>query len=308
MHSSLVNTYYFLKPYIPRSLQLSIRCQIAKYKKNAYKHVWPIDKSAGKAPLKWAGWPQEKKFAFILTHDIDTGRGQEKCLDLISLEKRMGFLSSFNFVPRKYKVSSELRNYIARNGFEVGVHGLYHDGNYYNSREEFLKRALLINQYLKEWEAVGYRTPSMHHKLDWISDLNILYDSSTFDTDPFEPYPDGMGTIFPFWVPGSNESKGYVELPYTLPQDFTLFVLLKEKNINIWKKKLDWIVENGGMALLNTHPDYMSFNKYVVGLEEYPSVYYEEFLDYVSTKYNKQYYSVLPNTLAHEYISRYVAE
>jgi hypothetical protein len=30
-----------------------------------------------------------------------------------------------------------------------------------------------------------------------------------------------------------------------------------EKTISIWKKKLDWIVEKGGMALLITHPDYM---------------------------------------------------
>jgi hypothetical protein len=48
--------------------------------------------------------------------------------------------------------------------------------------------------------------------------------------------------------------RGYVELPYTLPQDFTLFTVMREKDIDIWKKKLDWIVEKGGMALLITHP------------------------------------------------------
>jgi hypothetical protein len=30
---------------------------------------------------------------------------------------------------------------------------------------------------------------------------------STFDTDPFEPQPDGMGTIFPFWVPNQDPQK-----------------------------------------------------------------------------------------------------
>jgi hypothetical protein len=34
---------------------------------------------------------------------------------------------------------------------------------------------------------------------------------------------------------------------------------MREKNIDIWKRKLDWIVENEGMALLITHPDYMNF-------------------------------------------------
>ena len=98
----------------------------------------------------------------------------------------------------------------------------------------------------------------MQHKLSWLHELGVEYDTSTFDTDPFEPEPDGTATIFPFWVPGPNGS-GYVELSYTLVQDFTLFRVLRERNIDIWKRKLDWIVERGGMVLLNTHPDYMCF-------------------------------------------------
>src|SRR6516164_8618023 len=40
-------------------------------------------------------------------------------------------------------------------------------------------------------------------------------------------------------------SRGYVELPYTLPQDSTLFILLGEKTTNIWQRKLDWIAQHG---------------------------------------------------------------
>ena len=90
--------------------------------------------------------------------------------------------------------------------------------------------------------------------------LNIEYDSSTFDTDPFEAQPDGVKSVFPFWVAGISPRVGYVELPYTLPQDFTLFILLKEKDITIWKQKLSWIAKKGGMALVITHPDYMNFD------------------------------------------------
>ena len=43
----------------------------------------------------------------------------------------------------------------------------------------------------------------MLHNLVWLRDLDILYDASTFDTDPFEPQPEGMETIFPFWVPAA---------------------------------------------------------------------------------------------------------
>jgi hypothetical protein len=71
-----------------------------------------------------------------------------------------------------------------------------------------------------------------------------------------------------------------------------------EKNINIWKKKLDWIAQNGGMALLITHPDYMNFGKKTNGLGEYFATYFSEFLEYIKTEYKGQYWHVLPCEIA----------
>jgi peptidoglycan/xylan/chitin deacetylase (PgdA/CDA1 family) len=232
-----------------------------------------------------------------LTHDVDTERGQSKVPELVDLERREGFRSSFNFVPERYKVSAELRRDLEKGGFEVGVHGLNHDGKYFNSREIFRYRATRINHYLKEWNAVGFRMPAMHYRLDWLLDLQVEYDASTFDTDPFEPYSEGMGTIFPFLVPGENGNPGYIELPYTLPQDFLLFVMLCEKDTSIWKRKLDWVVAHGGMALMNTHPDYMSFRGNC-SIEEYPSDRYLEILQYIKTRYAGMYWNVLPREVA----------
>jgi hypothetical protein len=121
----------------------------------------------------------------------------------------------------------------------------------------------------------------MHRELDWIHDLNILYDASTFDVDPFEPQPSGMTTIFPFIVESRDTGKRYIELPYTLPQDFTLFVIMREKSINIWKNKLDWVAAKGGMALVITHPDYMNFEANRLANNEYHLDLYLEFLKYV---------------------------
>ena len=108
----------------------------------------------------------------------------------------------------------------------------------------------------------------MFHNLEWLKELNVLYDASTFDTDPFEPQPDGANTIFPFWV-GRSDGSGYVELPYTLPQDSTLFLVLGEKTNDIWKRKLDWVARHGGLALVNVHPDYTAFGERV-GRAEFP--------------------------------------
>jgi hypothetical protein len=137
----------------------------------------------------------------------------------------------------------------------------------------------------------------MHHNLAWIRKLHILYDASTFDTDPFEPQPDGVQTIFPFWVSGQNGAEGYVELPYTLVQDISLFVLLKERTIDIWKQKLDWIAKNGGMALVNVHPDYVCFGGRPTP-QEFPSQLYRELLSYVRANYEGRYWSPLPKELA----------
>ncbi len=288
--------YYNIKPLIPRRLQIALRRRYVINKRCFCGEVWPINEEAGKLPEGFAGWPEQKQFALVLTHDVDTVHGQEKCHNLISLEEEAGFKSFFSFVPERYNVSPELRQYLVDKGFEVAVHGLHHDGKLFKNKDIFDEQALKINDYLKAWNAVGFRAPSMHCNLEWIHALNIEYDSSTFDTDPFEPYNTGIGTIFPFWK--SSQGKGYVEMPYTLPQDFTLFILMREKNIGIWKGKLDWIAEKGGMALLNTHPDYMNFGGNKPGLEEYPAKLYADFLNYVKEQYKDRYWHVLPRDMA----------
>ena len=136
----------------------------------------------------------------------------------------------------------------------------------------------------------------MFHNLEWLKELNVLYDASTFDTDPFEPQPDGANTIFPFWV-GRSDGTGYVELPYSLPQDSTLFLVLGEKTNDIWKRKLEWIARNGGMALVNVHPDYIAFGNRV-GPGEFSVTLYREFLTYVSAQFGDVAWSALPKDVA----------
>jgi len=298
-NSKAINAiYYQLKPLIPRRFQIWIRSKIALQKYRSHSNSWPILENAAKPPDGWSGWPNHKQFALVLTHDVETARGQERCYQVMEKEEQLGFRSSFYFVPERYEVSSKLRDHLTKHGFEVGVHGLFHDGKLYKSRKIFQERTFKINHYLKEWESVGFRSPSMHHNLDWIRDLNIEYDASTFDTDPFEPQPEAVDTIFPFWVDGAPFKRGYVELPCTLPQDFVIFILLKALNIDIWKSKLDWICKTGGMALLDTHPDYMNFDSVKTGLEEFPVQYYLDFLNYVKTKYDGQYWHALPKEAA----------
>ena len=310
--------------------------------------VWPIMPGSERPPENWPGWPGGKKLAVVLTHDVEGQAGLDKCRDLMRLELELGFRSSFNFIPEgDYEVPRELREELTQNGFEVGIHDLKHDGRLFASRREFSQRATHINRYLAEWGAVGFRAAFMLNKRDWLHELNIEYDTSTFDTDPFEPEPEGRHTIFPFWVPaptaqrsdppmdrfavakirsadgrirrgenqksdppsdastihgsrvtGHDSHQGYVELPYTLPQDFTLFLLFREQTIDIWRRKLDWIAQHGGMALVDVHPDYLCFDGSMPGPRLYPATRYKSFLEYVRRQYDGAFWNVTPREVA----------
>jgi hypothetical protein len=334
--------YYRVKPFIPQSLRTALRRTLALRLRSGVADVWPIMPGSEQPPENWPGWPEGKKIAVVLTHDVEGQAGLDKCRDLMRLELELGFRSSFNFIPEgDYEVPRELREELTQNGFEVGIHDLKHDGRLFASRREFSQRAVQVNRYLAEWKAVGFRSAFMLHRLDWFHELDIEYDTSTFDTDPFEPEPEGRHTIFPFWVPapsnqqsairdqrsevrsadgrirrGENQQSaisnqqsddirhsagragGYVELPYTLPQDFTLFLLFREQTIGIWLRKLDWIAQHGGMALVDVHPDYLCFDGSTPGPREYPATHYRSFLEYVRRQYDGAFWNATPREVA----------
>jgi len=294
----LRDVYYLVKPVIPRRIRTAVRQAFAIRLRRRFDHCWPIDEASGHIPEDWPGWPGGKTFAFVLTHDVEGTRGLDRCRQLAQIEINLGFRSSFNFVPEgEYVTPPSLRSYLNEAGFEVGVHDLHHDGKLYRSREAFEQRAERINHYLKAWGAAGFRSAFMLHNLDWLGRLQVQYDASTFDTDPFEPQPDGMTTIFPFRVPRDGGA-GYVELPYTLAQDSTLFLVLGESTIDVWKKKVDWISSRGGMALVNVHPDYVSFDRSTPARGHYSVGLYEQFLTYVRGRYGRDAWFALPHEIA----------
>lgn len=298
--------YYGLKPYVPWRIRMALRRLSARHKRGVFSDVWPIDSAASTPPDGWSGWPDGRRFAFVLTHDVEGPAGLAKCRALADLEEQLGFRSCFNFIPEgSYSVSPAIRAELTSRGFEVGVHDLEHDGKLFHSRRGFAAKAARINRYIHAWGACGFRAGFMLRNLAWLHDLEIAYDSSTFDTDPFEPQSDGAGTIFPYWVARDNTegSRGaYLELPYTLPQDSTLFLVLQETSAEIWLRKLDWIARHGGMALVNVHPDYLCFDGSPTE-RTYPVSHYIRLLEYVQKRYAGEFWQPLPREL-----SRYVSE
>jgi hypothetical protein len=234
----------------------------------------------------------------VLRHDVESAIGVAHVPRLATLERDRGLGSAFFFVPRGYGGTNETRSVLASMGFEIGVHGLTHDGMLYSSHRAFRQCVGPINGYLRDWGSVGFASPSSHHNFQWLHELDLEYDTSSFDTDPFEPQPDGVRSVFPVLQWDRERAHAYVELPYTLPQDFTVFVILRETDISTWARKLDWIAERRGMALLDTHPDYMAFSGERRRPYTYDVALYERFLDYVLKRYGDTCWHALPRDVA----------
>ena len=313
----LKNTlYYAAKPFLPWQLRIAVRRSLARRTRVRYSSTWPIDPAAGEVPAGWSGWPNSAQFAFAISHDVEGPRGLAKCRALAEIEMQLGFRSCFNFVPEgSYKVPLSIIRWLNERRFEVGLHDLHHDGKLYTSERVFRRKAARINGHLHAWGAEGFRSAFMLRNLDWLHQLSITYDSSTFDTDPFEIQSEGVRTVFPFWVPGSpihnsdglrfeaspsgdSEEPGYVELPYTLPQDSTLFFVLGESSPQIWLQKLAWIAKRGGMAFVNVHPDYLRFEDEPASPTTYPIEMYLELLRHIRRCYEDDVFYSRPDEIA----------
>lgn len=265
--SRLLPVYYALKPLMPRSTQLRLRRLYAARQRRRRFPAWPMEpvlvqmrqarllrcmREQGVSRVAMLNdWPQGHRFAFTLTHDVEGPAGIERIEPVLEIERRHGFVSSWNFVAEEYPIPPGTFERLRAAECEIGVHGITHDGKLFQSRARFVRDLPKIQDYLREWDAAGFRSPATHRRAEWMHELGCLYDSSFPDTDPFEPQSGGCCSILPFMF------GEIVELPITLAQDHTLLEILGERTPRLWVEKSEWIIANHGLVNLITHPDYL---------------------------------------------------
>ncbi len=295
--SPWLRLYYRVKPAIPWSVQMALRRKLVRRQARAQFPAWPIEdvlvrRRAETLARKLAArgaerlrtinpWPDGHRFAVILTHDVEGPLGIERMPAVLDVERRHGFVSSWNFVAEWYPVTSADLETVRSAGGEVGLHGITHDGQLFGDRASFESSLPKIQRYLDSWQAVGFRSPSTLRNAAWMHELPVLYDSSFPDTDPFQPQAGGCCWIFPFFF------GDVVELPITLDQDHTLFVLLGEHSIARWVHKSRWIIEHHGLINVDVHPDYMDAERLAL---------YDQFLQFLSEQDGG--WHALPRTVA----------
>ena len=263
--SRALSGYYVLKPFIPRRVQLGLRRRYARRRPTDGFPAWPVEDSLVhlqaeyfRAEMERRGvdripfinfWPDAKRFAFALTHDVEGPVSLANIERVLEVERQHGLVSAWYFVAEDCEIPRGTFELIRSAGGEVGLRGLSHNGTLFRDRASFESQLPGIHRYLREWGAAGFRSPTTYRNAGWMHELGCLYDSSFSDTDPFEPQPGGCCSILPFFL------RDLVELPITLLQDHTLFEILEQRTADIWISKADWLVEHRGLVNVLVHPD-----------------------------------------------------
>lgn len=253
-----------LPVYVRRYLQ---RAYFRDWRQLPFPH-WPVDctvdilheqllqlcmqsKQVQRLPFIWF-WPDGARSCLVMTHDVETSAGRDFTPQLMDIDDSFGIKSSFQLVPEnRYEIPIDLVQQIRKRGFEINIHDLNHDGSLFRERQEFLRRAAKINAYVQKYQARGFRSGAMYRNQDWFDAFEFSYDMSVPNVAHLEPQRGGCCTVMPYFV------GKIVELPLTATQDYSLFHILNNYSIDLWKQQLGLIRKQHGLMSFITHPDYL---------------------------------------------------
>jgi hypothetical protein len=260
--------YYVLRPLLPVFLRKYLqRRRLEGWNQRPFPS-WPVDRTVDRlfqqllamtlktrgverVPFIWF-WPEGRSGCILMTHDVETTTGLESCDALMTLDRFYGIKSSFQIVPGgRYRVKPEVIERIRARGFEVDLHDWNHDGSLFRNHETFLKRVAKINQSAAKWRITGFRSAVLYRNMEWYDSFDVDFDMSVPNVGHLDPQPGGCCTIMPYFI------GKILEIPVTTIQDYSLFHILKDYSIDIWKRQVSEILQANGMASFIVHPDYI---------------------------------------------------
>jgi glycosyltransferase involved in cell wall biosynthesis len=291
-NSALAGMYYFLRPL----LSIDVRKRLQKFRLNGWRDLkfprWPVDSTVDtlfeqllskslqsdgnrEIPFIWF-WPDGASSCAIMTHDVETPSGKDFCPSLMDINDSFGIRASFQIVPeRRYEVSAEFISSIRDRGYEVNIQDLNHDGRLFAKRQQFVERAEKINSYGKQYGAEGFRAAVLYRNQEWYDALDFAYDMSVPNVAHLDPQRGGCCTVMPYFI------GDVLELPVTTTQDYSLFHIINDYSIGLWKQQIDLIMAKNGLISFIVHPDYVIPNQ--------ARKTYEELIGYLANLRDKKH-------------------
>ena len=266
--ASVRKAYYAVREFLPVSVRRHFQRAYFKGWRELSFPRWPVDvtvdalhedllrlsmkaKGVQRIPFIWF-WPEGARNCLIMTHDVETAVGRDFTPQLMDLDDSFGIKSSFQVVPEKrYDLPDRYVKQIRDRGFEFNLHDLNHDGFLFREKGEFLRRVAKINEYVQKYAIRGFRSGAMYRNQAWYDSFELSYDMSVPSVAHLEPQQGGCCTVMPYFV------GKILELPLTTTQDYTLFHVLNDYSLELWKKQLAIIRERYGLMSFITHPDYL---------------------------------------------------
>jgi hypothetical protein len=91
----------------------------------------------------------------------------------------------------------------------------------------------------------------MYRNFDWYGAFEFSYDMSAPNVAHLEPQRGGCCTVMPYFV------GNILEIPLTTSQDYSLFQILNDYSIDLWKEQTSLIHKRNGLISFISHPDYL---------------------------------------------------
>lgn len=265
--STLRRLYYALRPLFPVPVRRILQRIALRDWATIPFPAWPLDTTVedfieqlwvlvleasgeNEIPFIWY-WPKGFHSCAIMTHDVETAKGQDFCETILELEREHGIRSAFALVPEeRYEISAQVVCAIRRAGGEVCIHGLNHDGRLFSSEQVFRSRMIAINRHAEKLGAKGFRSPIMYRNQAWYDGFTLSYDMSVPNVAHMDPQRGGCCSVFPYFI------GDVVELPLTTTQDYSLYNILGCDPLEMWTTQMNSIIAKHGLVSFDIHPDY----------------------------------------------------
>jgi len=200
---------------------------------------------------------------FLVTHDIESGKGLRKALVLKSVEEDLNLWSMWFLPSHEYSIPRDIARDLA-DGCIIGSHDVRHDGRliYTRSSEQLVRRLQKSKVTLEdvfEKEVTCFRSPLLQFSCEIASALRGAGYASDFSVPCWEPvHPTTMSGLGIESVQGF-ELDGIVEFPLTLFQDSVVLNVLQmnvREAIKFWMEQAKLIAQCDGDIVLLVHPEY----------------------------------------------------
>lgn len=204
-----------------------------------------------RVPFIWF-WPDGAPSCLVMTHDVETTVGVGFASSLMDMDDAHGIKSSFQVVPvGRYRIADDFVQEIRRRGFELNVHDFKHDGSLFQDHAQFLLQAQKINESVRNFQSLGFRSGAMYRNQEWFQALDVSYDMSVPNVAHLEPQRGGCCTVMPYRI------GKILELPLTMTQDYSMFHMLGDYSIDLWITECEQILRRNGLMSFIVHPDYV---------------------------------------------------